>query len=177
MSPEVWRNVPYDEKSDMWALGVVLYEMAALRHPFEARSERCLSHKVIQGDLDPLPSGFSADITSMVRLLLDKVWPPRLSPAAALPSPPPPFRTNRTRRVPASSSRGIPSPNAVQVGALSAQPLIQPGRCQDPGARPSAAEVLRNPLLLRNCRGAASSRAHAPASSDPLLNTIQVRPR
>ena len=89
MSPEVWRNVPYDEKSDMWALGVVLYEMAALRHPFEARSERCLSHKVIQGDLDPLPSGFSADITSMVRLLLDKVWPPRLSPAAALPSPPP----------------------------------------------------------------------------------------
>jgi serine/threonine protein kinase len=78
MSPEVWRNVPYDEKSDMWALGVVLYEMAALQHPFEARSERCLSHKVIQGDFDPLPSGFSADITSMVRLLLNKVWPPRL---------------------------------------------------------------------------------------------------
>jgi hypothetical protein len=65
----------------------------------------------------------------------------------------------------------------MQVDALGAQSLIQPDRCQDPGARPSAAEVLRNPLLLRNCRGVASSRAHAPASSDPLLNTIEVRPR
>ena len=31
MSPEIWASRPYDAKSDMWALGCLLYEMAMLR--------------------------------------------------------------------------------------------------------------------------------------------------
>jgi len=33
------RFLPYTPKSDMWALGVILYEMCALRKPFVAASE------------------------------------------------------------------------------------------------------------------------------------------
>jgi NIMA (never in mitosis gene a)-related kinase len=36
MAPEVWAGEPYDRKSDLWALGCVLYELLALKPPFAA---------------------------------------------------------------------------------------------------------------------------------------------
>lgn len=35
-SPEVWRDMPYDEKSDIWSTGCVLYEAIMLKPPFQA---------------------------------------------------------------------------------------------------------------------------------------------
>jgi len=36
-SPEVWRDEPYDSKSDVWSLGCIIFEMAMLRPPFEGK--------------------------------------------------------------------------------------------------------------------------------------------
>jgi len=36
LSPEIWENKPYNNKSDLWAMGCVLYEMTTLKHAFEA---------------------------------------------------------------------------------------------------------------------------------------------
>ena len=36
LSPEIWENNPYNNKSDLWAMGCVLYEMTTLKHAFEA---------------------------------------------------------------------------------------------------------------------------------------------
>jgi NIMA (never in mitosis gene a)-related kinase 1/4/5 len=48
-SPEVWKDQPYDNKSDMWSLGCVLYEMASLKTPFRATDMKGLYEKVLKG--------------------------------------------------------------------------------------------------------------------------------
>lgn len=70
MSPEIWRNRPYNKKSDIWSLGCLLYELASLKHPFEARDEKGLAEKVLRGNYAPIPSQYSSDLSTMVKTLL-----------------------------------------------------------------------------------------------------------
>lgn len=34
LSPELIENRPYNEKTDLWIMGIILYELASLRLPF-----------------------------------------------------------------------------------------------------------------------------------------------
>jgi len=70
MSPEIWRRRPYNKKSDIWSVGCLLYELAALKHPFEARDERSLAEKVIRGVYPSIPASYSQDLSMMINLLL-----------------------------------------------------------------------------------------------------------
>ena len=38
LSPELCEEKPYNNKSDIWSLGCVLYELCTLKHPFEAQN-------------------------------------------------------------------------------------------------------------------------------------------
>ena len=58
LSPEVWENKPYNNKSDLWALGCVLYEMTTLRHAFEAGCMKSLVLKIIRGSFPPISSRY-----------------------------------------------------------------------------------------------------------------------
>ena len=70
VSPEMWRKKPYDTKSDIWAIGCFLYELIALRPPFQAKDMDSLSKKILTGRYDPLPSSTSPELQRMVRKLL-----------------------------------------------------------------------------------------------------------
>ena len=61
-SPEVWKDKPYDLKSDIWSIGCVLYEMAALLPPFRATNMAALAQKVTKGLYEPLPGNFSNEM-------------------------------------------------------------------------------------------------------------------
>jgi len=56
LSPELVNDTPYNSSSDMWALGVVLYEMVTLRRPFEAQNQCALILKIVRGEFPPIPS-------------------------------------------------------------------------------------------------------------------------
>ena len=58
-SPEVWKDKPYDNKSDVWSLGCVLYEMITLRPPFRAQNMEGLYNKVCKGQFSRIPDKFS----------------------------------------------------------------------------------------------------------------------
>jgi NIMA (never in mitosis gene a)-related kinase 1/4/5 len=68
-SPEVWKDEPYDTKSDIWSLGCVVYEAAALRPPFQAEDMKSLYGEVVKGVFAPLRH-FSQDLNDVVAAML-----------------------------------------------------------------------------------------------------------
>jgi len=62
LSPEVLTSCRYSFASDVWALGIVLYEMTALRVPFHADAIRSLAKKIVKGPMPPLPNTYSEDL-------------------------------------------------------------------------------------------------------------------
>lgn len=45
-SPEVWRDEPYDYRSDIWSLGCLIYELCALVPPFRGRDMESVGQRV-----------------------------------------------------------------------------------------------------------------------------------
>ncbi|KAM6946081.1 serine/threonine-protein kinase Nek3 [Aplochiton taeniatus] len=67
VSPEIWDNKPYNNKSDVWSLGCVLYELCTLHHPFQARSWKSLILKVCRGAYAPLPAHLPYELHYLVK--------------------------------------------------------------------------------------------------------------
>ncbi|XP_051822325.1 serine/threonine-protein kinase Nek1 isoform X1 [Antechinus flavipes] len=72
LSPEICENKPYNNKSDIWALGCVLYEMCTLKHAFEAGNMKNLVLKIISGSFPPVSLHYSYDLRSLLSHLFKR---------------------------------------------------------------------------------------------------------
>ncbi len=70
MSPELFANEPYNHKSDIWALGCCVYEMATLKHAFTANNLNALMYKIIKGKVPSLPGVFSSELSGLVETMM-----------------------------------------------------------------------------------------------------------
>ena len=58
-SPEVWKDNPYNLKSDIWSLGCLCYEILMLKTPFRAQSMEGLYRKVMKGKYPEISKQYS----------------------------------------------------------------------------------------------------------------------
>ena len=72
LSPEMCEDKPYNQKSDVWALGCILYELCTYRHPFNASNHGALILKILNADPDPIFAIYSSKLQKLVNHILEK---------------------------------------------------------------------------------------------------------
>jgi serine/threonine protein kinase/Tol biopolymer transport system component len=154
MSPEQARGKPVDKRTDIWAFGVVLFEMIAGRRPFDGEDVTELMAAVVKSDPDwtRLPGAVPPHLARLIRRCLEKdrrkrvrdigdvlieldEQPPATSGASSLP----PARTTARERLAWLAALVL----------ISAVASIAAWRMKPATAR-SAATVTRFPLILPN---------------------------
>jgi NIMA (never in mitosis gene a)-related kinase 1/4/5 len=70
LSPELCEDMPYNHKSDIWALGCVLYELTTLKHAFDGRNLPSLVLKILQGKYPSPPETYSIELRGLIDSML-----------------------------------------------------------------------------------------------------------
>jgi serine/threonine-protein kinase len=72
MAPEVLRGQPADARSDIWSLGVLLFELACRQTPFRGASGFELSSSILRDPLPSLPEAIPPGLAAVIRRCLEK---------------------------------------------------------------------------------------------------------
>ncbi|XP_036298542.1 serine/threonine-protein kinase Nek2 [Pipistrellus kuhlii] len=71
MSPEQMSRMSYNEKSDIWSLGCLMYELCALMPPFTAFNQKELAGKIREGKFRRIPYRYSDELNDIITRMLN----------------------------------------------------------------------------------------------------------
>jgi eukaryotic-like serine/threonine-protein kinase len=84
MAPEVLRGGDVDARSDIWSLGIVMYEMTTGRRPFSGASVYELTSAILTAQVPPLPTSVPPGLASIILTSLAKLPGERYQQAAEI---------------------------------------------------------------------------------------------
>lgn len=72
MSPEVCLGKPYDTKADVWAIGIILYELIMFKKPYQSDQLTTLFKQIVNDPFEPLPDNINTNLHLLVNSILNK---------------------------------------------------------------------------------------------------------
>eukprot|EP00755_Sulcionema_specki_P019543 Sspe_Gene.69760::Locus_41135_Transcript_1_5_Confidence_0.429_Length_1690::g.69760::m.69760/K08857/NEK1_4_5; NIMA (never in mitosis gene a)-related kinase 1/4/5 len=72
LAPELWNSKRYSKKADIWSLGVIFYEMLALKRPYFSPHMKELMAKILKEEFAPPPPHYSENMSDLCHFLLRK---------------------------------------------------------------------------------------------------------
>jgi serine/threonine protein kinase len=181
LSPEVIEGRPYNHLSDVWALGVLLYQMVNFRYPFEASSLPALALAIVSANFGPLPEDTPADVLQLVSTLLCKSPLERPSMEQVLELPVVRTRIARFESEMRSLATALPPSNRIASANGSSTPTTAAAAAPQAATLHGQLNLARAPTTDVAVSSAPSpaialqSQPPPPPSLDPLAATSELR--
>lgn len=62
----------YDDRSDIWSFGIILYELCTLHPPFIASNQIALAQKIVNIEPGPIGPNYSSELRFLIMKMLEK---------------------------------------------------------------------------------------------------------
>ena len=86
LAPEMWMQCRYGKKADIWACGIVLYELLTMKRPFQGSNMATLKEKVLSGTFE-VPPNISREMAELLVSMLQQSPEKRPTSKAVLRTP------------------------------------------------------------------------------------------
>ena len=164
LSPEICNGVPYDEKTDIWSLGCIFYEMCTLTPAFSGNNMGNVVMKILLQKQQPIPSMYSKELSKLINSMLMKEPSerPNLSQILSL-KPLRPKTADHPPKVTASNSSKATASNSSKATASNSSKATASNSSKATASNSSKATASNPPKTANNpsAKGALNPSAKA----------------